>query len=159
MVGRKVHCPEPFKPKMLRELRAAICSARFLCVANIARRDDPFRKPRRRCALADSSECPQRGSCPRQTGCTRRHLPIRIARRAANRMLTQRSLRFPAFPEDDLRSAGLSSLNMVNRVLAVESELDVYGGYSRRGRHSGAVPISRLNAIGLASTFNARRWG
>ena len=43
-------------------------------------------------------------------------------------MLTQRSLRFPAFPEDDLRSAGLSSLNMVNRVLAVESELDVYGG-------------------------------
>jgi acyl carrier protein len=42
-----------------------------------------------------------------------------------NRMLTERSLRFPALPDDDLRSAGLSSLDMVNLVLAVESEFDV----------------------------------
>jgi acyl carrier protein len=42
-----------------------------------------------------------------------------------NRMLSERSLRFPALPEDDLRSAGLSSLDMVNLVLAVEAEFDV----------------------------------
>jgi acyl carrier protein len=42
-----------------------------------------------------------------------------------NRMLCERSLRFPAFPDDDLRSLGLSSLDMVNLVLAVESEFDV----------------------------------
>lgn len=42
-----------------------------------------------------------------------------------NRMLTERSLRFPAFPDDDLRAAGLSSLDMVNLVLSVESEFDV----------------------------------
>jgi acyl carrier protein len=42
-----------------------------------------------------------------------------------NRMLSERSLRFPAFPDDDLRSLGLSSLDMVNLVLAVESEFDV----------------------------------
>ena len=42
-----------------------------------------------------------------------------------NRMLSERSLRFPTLPDDDLRSAGLSSLDMVNLVLAVESEFDV----------------------------------
>jgi acyl carrier protein len=42
-----------------------------------------------------------------------------------NRMLAERSLPFPAFPDDDLRSAGLSSLDMVNLVLSVESEFDV----------------------------------
>jgi acyl carrier protein len=42
-----------------------------------------------------------------------------------NRMLTERSLRFPAVPDDDLRAAGLSSLDMVNLVLSVESEFDV----------------------------------
>jgi acyl carrier protein len=42
-----------------------------------------------------------------------------------NRMLTERSLRFAALPDDDLRSLGLSSLDMVNLVLAVESEFDV----------------------------------
>jgi acyl carrier protein len=42
-----------------------------------------------------------------------------------NRMLSERSLRFPALVDDDLRSAGLSSLDMVNLVLAVESEFDV----------------------------------
>ena len=42
-----------------------------------------------------------------------------------NRLLAERSLRFPAFPDDDLRSAGLSSLDMVNLVLSVESEFDV----------------------------------
>lgn len=42
-----------------------------------------------------------------------------------NRMLTERSLRFPVSPDDDLRSVGLSSLDMVNLVLSVESEFDV----------------------------------
>lgn len=42
-----------------------------------------------------------------------------------NRVLTERSLRFPASPDDDLRSLGLGSLDMVNLVLAVESEFDV----------------------------------
>jgi acyl carrier protein len=42
-----------------------------------------------------------------------------------NRMLSERSLRFLVSPDDDLRSAGLSSLDMVNLVLAVESEFDV----------------------------------
>lgn len=42
-----------------------------------------------------------------------------------NRMLSESSLRFPAFPDDDLRSAGLSSMDMVNLVLAVESEFNV----------------------------------
>jgi acyl carrier protein len=42
-----------------------------------------------------------------------------------NRMLSERSLRFPAFPDDDLRSLGFSSLDMVSLVLAVESEFDV----------------------------------
>jgi acyl carrier protein len=42
-----------------------------------------------------------------------------------NRMLSERSLRFPALPDEDLRSAGLSSLDIVNLVLAVESEFDV----------------------------------
>ena len=42
-----------------------------------------------------------------------------------NRLLAERSLRFPALPEDDLRSLGLSSLDMVNLVLSVESEFDV----------------------------------
>jgi acyl carrier protein len=41
------------------------------------------------------------------------------------RMLRERPLRFPASPDDDLRSAGLSSLDMVNLVLAVESEFGV----------------------------------
>jgi acyl carrier protein len=42
-----------------------------------------------------------------------------------NRMLTERSLPLPAFPDTDLRSTGLSSLDMVNLVLSVESEFDV----------------------------------
>jgi acyl carrier protein len=42
-----------------------------------------------------------------------------------NRLLAERSLQFPAFPDDDLRSVGLSSLDMVNLVLSVESEFDV----------------------------------
>jgi acyl carrier protein len=42
-----------------------------------------------------------------------------------NRMLSERSLRFPAFPDDDLRSLGLSSLDMVTLVLSVESEFDI----------------------------------
>src|ERR1700730_15198070 len=42
-----------------------------------------------------------------------------------NRMLTERSLMFPASADDYLRSVGLSSLDMVNLVLSVESEFDV----------------------------------
>jgi acyl carrier protein len=42
-----------------------------------------------------------------------------------NRMVRERSLRLSASPGDDLRSAGLSSLDMVNLVLAVESEFGV----------------------------------
>lgn len=42
-----------------------------------------------------------------------------------NRMLTERSLKFPASADDDLRSVGLSSLDMVNLVLSVESAFDV----------------------------------
>jgi acyl carrier protein len=42
-----------------------------------------------------------------------------------NRMLTERSLPFPVFPDVDLRSTGLGSLDMVNLVLTVESEFDV----------------------------------
>ena len=42
-----------------------------------------------------------------------------------NRMLTECSLPFPAFPDADLRSTGLGSLDMVNLVLSVESEFDL----------------------------------
>jgi acyl carrier protein len=42
-----------------------------------------------------------------------------------NRMLTEHSLPLPAFPNADLRSAGLGSMDMVNLVLSVESEFDV----------------------------------
>lgn len=42
-----------------------------------------------------------------------------------NRMLSERSLRMPVSPDDDLRSLGLSSLDMVSLVLSVESEFDV----------------------------------
>jgi acyl carrier protein len=42
-----------------------------------------------------------------------------------NLLLAERSLQLPAFPDDDLRSLGLGSLDMVNLVLAVESEFDV----------------------------------
>jgi acyl carrier protein len=41
------------------------------------------------------------------------------------RVFTKRSLRFPASHEDDLRDLGLSSLDMVNLVLSVESEFNV----------------------------------
>jgi acyl carrier protein len=42
-----------------------------------------------------------------------------------NQMLSERLLRFPALPNDDLRSLGLGSLDMVNLVLAVEAEFNV----------------------------------
>ena len=42
-----------------------------------------------------------------------------------NRMLSERSLRTPALPDEDLPSLGLSSLDMANLVLAVECEFDV----------------------------------
>jgi acyl carrier protein len=55
----------------------------------------------------------------------RMNSPLDRVTALVNRMLTERSLRFPAFPDDDLRAAGLSSLDMVNLVLSVESEFDV----------------------------------
>jgi acyl carrier protein len=42
-----------------------------------------------------------------------------------HRMLTERSLGNPRSYDDDLRSLGLSSLDMVNLVLSVESEFDL----------------------------------
>jgi acyl carrier protein len=41
------------------------------------------------------------------------------------RMLSERSLGTPTSPDDDLRSLGMSSLDMVNLVLSVESEFDL----------------------------------
>jgi acyl carrier protein len=41
------------------------------------------------------------------------------------RLLTQRSISRPVDPADDLRDAGLTSMDMVNLVLAVESEFDL----------------------------------
>jgi acyl carrier protein len=42
-----------------------------------------------------------------------------------HRMLSERSLGTPSSDDDDLRSLGLSSLDMVNLVLSVESEFDL----------------------------------
>ena len=41
------------------------------------------------------------------------------------RLLTQRSISRTVAPADDLRDAGLTSMDMVNLVLAVETEFDV----------------------------------
>jgi len=41
------------------------------------------------------------------------------------RLLTQRSINRSIEPPDDLRDAGLTSMDMVNLVLAVETEFDV----------------------------------
>jgi acyl carrier protein len=41
------------------------------------------------------------------------------------RLLTERSIRRSVDPADDLRDAGLTSMDMVNLVLAVESEFDL----------------------------------
>jgi len=41
------------------------------------------------------------------------------------RLLKQRSISRPIDPTDDLRDAGLTSMDMVNLVLAVESEFDL----------------------------------
>jgi acyl carrier protein len=42
-----------------------------------------------------------------------------------HRMLKQRSIDRQALPEEDLRDVGLSSLDMIELVLSVESELDL----------------------------------
>src|SRR5271165_2557716 len=42
-----------------------------------------------------------------------------------HRMLSERSLGIPSSHDDDLRSLGMSSLDMVNLVLSVESEFDL----------------------------------
>jgi len=42
-----------------------------------------------------------------------------------NRMLSERFLRAPALPDEDLPSLGLSSLDMATLVLAVEAEFDL----------------------------------
>jgi acyl carrier protein len=41
------------------------------------------------------------------------------------RLLSERSIKRSVTPEDDLRDAGLTSMDMVNLVLAVESEFDL----------------------------------
>jgi len=41
------------------------------------------------------------------------------------RLLTQRAIRRSVSPADNLRDAGLTSMDMVNLVLAVESEFDL----------------------------------
>jgi acyl carrier protein len=41
------------------------------------------------------------------------------------RLLMERSIRRSVSPADDLRDAGLTSMDMVNLVLAVESEFDL----------------------------------
>jgi acyl carrier protein len=41
------------------------------------------------------------------------------------KLLTERSIKRSVNPEDDLRDAGLTSMDMVNLVLAVESEFDL----------------------------------
>jgi len=43
----------------------------------------------------------------------------------AQRLLTQRSIERSVDPADDLRDAGLTSMDMVNLVLAVEAEFDL----------------------------------
>jgi acyl carrier protein len=40
-------------------------------------------------------------------------------------ILERRSVNRPILPDDDLREAGLNSLDMVNLMLAVEAELDL----------------------------------
>jgi acyl carrier protein len=60
-----------------------------------------------------------------RTGLDEMDSPTNRIAALVNRMLSERSLRFPALPGDDLREAGLSSLDMVNLVLAVEAEFDV----------------------------------
>ena len=40
-------------------------------------------------------------------------------------ILERRSVNRPVLPDDDLREAGLNSLDMVNLMLAVEAELDL----------------------------------
>lgn len=42
-----------------------------------------------------------------------------------HRMLSERSITRPVGADDDLRQAGLSSLDMVNLVLTIEAEFDV----------------------------------
>jgi acyl carrier protein len=42
-----------------------------------------------------------------------------------HRMLSDRSITRSVGPDDDLRQAGLSSLDMVNLVLTIEAEFDV----------------------------------
>jgi acyl carrier protein len=41
------------------------------------------------------------------------------------RLLQQRSVTKPIGPEDDLREAGLTSMDMLNLVLAIEGEFDI----------------------------------
>jgi len=45
--------------------------------------------------------------------------------KVVHRMLSERSITRPVGENDDLRQAGLSSLDMVNLVLTIEAELDV----------------------------------
>ena len=73
-----------------------------------------------------------------------------------HRMLKQRSIDRQALPEEDLRDVGLSSLDMVELVLSVESELDLTDS---RGRdHAAEFSLDRRDRCpgnGFASLTGA----
>jgi acyl carrier protein len=53
------------------------------------------------------------------------HLATDRVTSVVQRLLAQRSISRSIAPADDLRDAGLTSMDMVNLVLAVETEFDV----------------------------------
>jgi acyl carrier protein len=53
------------------------------------------------------------------------HSAVDRVRTVVQKLLTERSINRSVNPADDLRDAGLTSMDMVNLVLAVESEFDL----------------------------------
>jgi acyl carrier protein len=53
------------------------------------------------------------------------HLAVDRVITVVQKLLTERLIKRSVTPEDDLRDAGLTSMDMVNLVLAVESEFDL----------------------------------
>jgi acyl carrier protein len=62
------------------------------------------------------------------------------------RLLAERSITGPVSPEDDLREVGLTSLDMVNLMLAVEAEFDLMipVGHITPANFKSIAAISRL---------------
>jgi acyl carrier protein len=62
------------------------------------------------------------------------------------RLLAERSITGPVCPEDDLREVGLTSLDMVNLMLAVEAEFDLMipVGHITPANFKSIAAISRL---------------